>query len=76
MNADQIDAFKARVEALAASLGIGMEAAALIVELHDVAHAFHRVADEMGKPHHYEMDAPRDNWDATSVTIIRRVTDA
>lgn len=55
MNDLQRERFKRKVERLAEDLGIGSEAAALIIELHDVAQAFHRVADAMGKPRAYEM---------------------
>lgn len=54
MNDLQREQFKRKAERLSLELGIGMEAAALIVELHDVAQAFHRVADAM-KPRAYEM---------------------
>lgn len=50
---DWIAAHRARTEQVAAGLGIGLEAAALIVELHDLAQAFHRVADAMQHPRRY-----------------------
>lgn len=56
MNEKQLGDFAAQARELSGRLGIGLEAAALIVELHAVAEAFHRVADVMGrKPVIYEM---------------------
>ena len=55
MSPEQLAAYKARTEQLASALGIGMEASALIVELHDLASAFRQVAEALQAPRRYVM---------------------
>lgn len=66
---------EAQARELVKRLGISLEAASLIVELHDVADAF-RLAAAAFKPKAYEMTEEKSPDFSESRTIFRPVDDA